>query len=121
MPKPIIKNAPEVRDLARSLRAKSMKLKDIIKQIEEQLGVTVSMSVICQLTKDIPCKNNRGRVPIFTREEALERKRAYGRAHYKRTRAIETPEEREERLEYQRFMYRVRKEAALENQEGEKA
>ena len=98
-----------------------MKLKDIIKSIEDEVGITVSMSVICQLTKDVPCKNNRGRKPIFTREEALARKRAKAKEYYKRTRALETPEEREERLTYQRFMYRVKREEALESQKGEKA
>lgn len=97
-----------------------MKLKDIVKRVEEETGIKVSMSVICQLTKDVPCKNNRGRQPIFTREETLARKRAKGKEHYKRMRAQETPEEREDRLAYQRFMYRVRKEEASEGQKGEK-
>jgi len=105
-------------ELARSLRRKGTKLNDIKTSLEAE-GVTISLSVICQLTKDVPCKENRGRTPIYTREEMLERKRAYGRKHYWRTKALETPEEREERLAYKRLMYRASKEAAQEASKGQ--
>lgn len=98
----------EMRERARELRAQGLKLK-VIKDLLAAEGMNTSVPTLSQITSDVECKENRGRERIYTREETLAKKRSWAKEHYKRWKAKETPEEREDRLAFKRFMYQINK------------
>jgi len=108
---------------ARELRAQGLMYQDIKAQLEREGLHPFSVPRLCQYCKDINSpQENRGRAPIYTTpEEQAEAQRQWARTHYYKhkeryraeaaeQRAQETPEERADRLEYQRLKWRAAQE-----------